>query len=92
MIKQLGIPEVMLTLSIADNLLPSLKKFYETLNIETEGKSLFDLNSSYPFYQTIFDFKMLDAYLKEFLGLILPIQDIFTTFDFQNEDIFTLIR
>lgn len=84
MVKQLGSPDLLLTLSVADNKLPAMKQFYESLNIDVQNKTTFKLNLENPHYQTIFNFKILENFLKQFIGKILQITDTFTTFEFQG--------
>ena len=84
MIKQLGSPDLMLTLSVADNKLPSLKKFYSSLGIDTQNKTLFQLNMANPHYQTLFNSRILECYTKQFLHTILPVKDIFVSFELQD--------
>ena len=84
MIKQLGSPDLLLTLSVADNKLPAMKSFYESLGIDVKNKSTFKLNLENPHYQTVFNLKILESFLKEFIQNIFCINDMFTTFEFQR--------
>lgn len=84
MIKQVGTPDIMLTLSVADNKLPILKEFYSKLGLNTAEKTLFQLNAANPHYQTLFSIKYLENFLKKFVDKIIPLEDIFTSFEFQE--------
>ena len=84
MIKQLGYPDILLTLSVADNRLPLIKHFYESLNVCTDSKTLFKLNSENPKLQTLFNIRILEAYMKNFINHILPMKDMFNSFEFQG--------
>ena len=54
------------------------------VGINTDGFSLFQLNSSNPHYQTLFNLRALECYVKKMFEKIFSVKDSFTTFEFQE--------
>ena len=84
MVKQLGPPDLFLTLSLADNRLLDLKEFYNSLGISTSGKSLYTLNAENPMYQVIYSKIRLETFISKILPNVINYSDHYTVFELQG--------
>ncbi|MEN2497801.1 MAG: hypothetical protein MHMPM18_002149 [Marteilia pararefringens] len=85
-------PDLLLTLSVADNQWPLLKQFYEnieSLDIDFDAdeeiqERLFQTNQRNPRDHVIFCHATIERYITTILPEILPLEDWFTTYEFQK--------
>ncbi|MEN2500610.1 MAG: hypothetical protein MHMPM18_004762 [Marteilia pararefringens] len=91
MIAQLGMPDLLLTLSVADNHWPMISEFYSSVeNLDIDYKAsptnedLFNKNKRNPRDHVLFCRNTLETYITKILPDILPIADYFTTYEFQK--------
>ncbi|MEN2500130.1 MAG: hypothetical protein MHMPM18_004298 [Marteilia pararefringens] len=97
MIAKVGMPDLLLTLSVADNHWPMISSFYssvENLDIDNQVSStnedLFKKNKSNPRDHVLFCKNTLETYITQILPDIIPITDYSTIYEFQKEGLFTL--
>ncbi|MEN2496006.1 MAG: hypothetical protein MHMPM18_000578 [Marteilia pararefringens] len=93
MINDLGMPDLLLTLSVADNHWPRVRDFHarciaqDTLGNQQQPAptaSLFELTKQNPRNSLLFGRESLQAYLSGVLPSIFPVMDTFTSFEFQK--------